>query len=94
MPLIDRISEELSEARSVMTGRMVDSYTNIQTLKTFADDDDEDAYVADSVIDHVGVFRRLMRGLHLHVVDPVPAQRLPRRLGHLDRARRLERRHA
>jgi ATP-binding cassette subfamily B multidrug efflux pump len=43
-----------------MTGRMVDSYTNIQTLKTFADDDCEDAYVADSVTVHVRVFRRLM----------------------------------
>ena len=32
-----------------MTGRMVDSYTNIQTLKTFADDGEEDAYVAESV---------------------------------------------
>ena len=36
MPLIARYSEELSEAKSVMTGRMVDSYTNIQTLKTFS----------------------------------------------------------
>ena len=44
-----RMSEEVSDARSVMTGRMVDSYTNIQTLKTFADDGDEDAYVAESV---------------------------------------------
>ena len=33
-----RASEEVSEAKSVMTGRMVDSYTNIQTLKTFAVD--------------------------------------------------------
>ena len=41
------MSEEVSDARSVMTGRMVDSYTNIQTLKTFADDGEEDAYVAD-----------------------------------------------
>ena len=60
MPNVDRISEEVSEARSVMTGRMVDSYTNIQTLKTFAVDDEEDAYVAASVTGHVGVFRRLM----------------------------------
>jgi ATP-binding cassette, subfamily B, multidrug efflux pump len=60
MPRIDRISEEVSEARSVMTGRMVDSYTNIQTLKTFADDGEEDAYVAQSVTAHVGDFRRLM----------------------------------
>jgi len=60
MPRVDGLSEELSEARSVMTGRMVDAYTNIQTLKTFADDGEEDAYVAASVHDHVGVFRRLM----------------------------------
>jgi ATP-binding cassette subfamily B multidrug efflux pump len=38
----------------------VDSYTNIQTLKTFADDGEEDAYVAQSVEVHVGAFRRLM----------------------------------
>lgn len=60
MPRIDRYSEEVSEARSVMSGRMVDRYANIQTLKTFADDGAEDAYVADSVTAHVGVFRRLM----------------------------------
>ena len=61
MPRVDRLSEETSEARSVMNGRMVDSYANIQTLKTFAEDGAEDAYVADSVETHVGVFRRLMR---------------------------------
>ncbi len=60
MPRVDRYSEEVSEARSVMSGRMVDSYTNIQTLKTFADDGEEDAYVAEAVTSHVGVFRRLM----------------------------------
>jgi ATP-binding cassette subfamily B multidrug efflux pump len=60
MPKVDRYSEQVSEARSVMSGRMVDSYTNIQTLKTFADDGEEDAYVAASVTSHVGVFRRLM----------------------------------
>lgn len=60
MPRVDRESEAVSDARSVMTGRMVDSYTNIQTLKTFSDDGEEDAYVADSVTRHVGVFRRLM----------------------------------
>ena len=60
MPRIDRYSEEVSEARSVMSGRMVDSYANIQTLKTFADDGAEDAYVAESVSAHVRVFRRMM----------------------------------
>jgi len=61
MPLVTGRSEAMSEAKSVMTGRMVDSYTNIQTLKTFAVDGDEDAYVAESIIEHTGAFRRLMR---------------------------------
>jgi ATP-binding cassette, subfamily B, multidrug efflux pump len=61
MPLIARYSEELSEAKSVMTGRIVDSYTNIHTLKTFSTDGHEDAYVAESVEDHAREFRKLMR---------------------------------
>ena len=44
-----------------MTGRMVDSYTNIQTLKTFSTGEHEDDYVSDSVMDHAGAFRKLMR---------------------------------
>ncbi len=61
MPLIAKYSEDLSEAKSVMTGRIVDSYTNIHTLKTFSTDGHEDAYVADSVLDHTVEFRKLMR---------------------------------
>ena len=61
MPLIARYSEDLSEAKSVLTGRMVDSYTNIHTLKTFSTDDHEDRYVAESVIEHNLKFQRLMR---------------------------------
>ncbi|KQX34360.1 hypothetical protein ASD04_17135 [Devosia sp. Root436] len=61
MPLIARYSEELSESKSVMTGRIVDSYTNIQTLKTFSTGDHEDRYVADSINDHAVSFRKLMR---------------------------------
>jgi ATP-binding cassette subfamily B multidrug efflux pump len=61
MPLIARYSKDLSEAKSVMTGRIVDSYTNIQTLKTFSTDGHEDAYVAESVMDHAISFRKLMR---------------------------------
>jgi ATP-binding cassette subfamily B multidrug efflux pump len=61
MPLIAKHSEELSEAKSIMTGRIVDSYTNIQTIKTFSTDGHEDAYVSDSVHDHAIEFRKLMR---------------------------------
>ncbi|MDB5507295.1 MAG: hypothetical protein JWR75_1933 [Devosia sp.] len=61
MPLIARHSEELSEAKSIVTGRIVDSYTNIQTLKTFSTGGHEDAYVSESVIGHAVEFRKLMR---------------------------------
>jgi ATP-binding cassette, subfamily B, multidrug efflux pump len=61
MPRIDRASETVSDRFSVMNGRMVDSYTNIQTLKTFAVDGEEDAYIAGSVTAHADAFRALMR---------------------------------
>jgi ATP-binding cassette subfamily B multidrug efflux pump len=61
MPLIAKYSEDLSEARSIMTGRIVDSYTNIHTLKTFSTDGHEDKYVSDSVLDHTVEFQKLMR---------------------------------
>ncbi len=61
MPRIVRYSEELAEQKSVMTGRIVDSYTNIQTLKTFSTDRHEDDYVAESVLEHTVGFRKLMR---------------------------------
>jgi hypothetical protein len=46
-----------------MTGRVVDSYTNIHTLKTFSSSGHEDDYVAASVLDHAQHFRRLPLGL-------------------------------
>jgi ATP-binding cassette subfamily B multidrug efflux pump len=61
MPRISKYSEDLAEDRSVMTGRIVDSYTNIQTLKTFSSDKHEDGYVAESVLAHTVTFRNLMR---------------------------------
>ncbi|HTM79412.1 MAG TPA: ABC transporter ATP-binding protein, partial [Devosia sp.] len=61
MPLIARYSEDMSERKSVMTGRIVDSYTNIQTLKTFSTGEHEDLYVSDSIGEHTVSFRKLMR---------------------------------
>ncbi|MBE0581988.1 ABC transporter ATP-binding protein [Devosia sp.] len=61
MPLIARYSEEMSEGKSVMTGRIVDSYTNIQTIKTFSSSQHEDRYVADSIDEYTVSFRKLMR---------------------------------
>ena len=50
-----------SEARSALMGRIVDSYTNILTVKLFARADEEDNYVRDAVDRHVGVFLAAQR---------------------------------
>lgn len=49
VPLLAKASEEGSEARSALVGRLVDSYTNIQTVKLFAEPSREDAYVRDAL---------------------------------------------
>jgi ATP-binding cassette subfamily B multidrug efflux pump len=54
-------SKAMSEARSALTGRIVDSYTNILTVKLFARARDEDAYVRDSMDQHTGLFYASLR---------------------------------
>ncbi len=54
-------SRRMSEVRSAVTGRVVDSYTNILTVKLFARPRDEDAYVAEAVRDHNDAFRNQLR---------------------------------
>jgi ATP-binding cassette subfamily B multidrug efflux pump len=54
-------SKEVSEARSMLTGRIVDSYTNILTVKLFARAREEDAYVRDAVDTHTDFFYRSLR---------------------------------
>jgi ATP-binding cassette subfamily B multidrug efflux pump len=49
-------SKLTSEARSALMGRIVDSYTNILTVKLFARPRDEDDYVRDAVDYHTGRF--------------------------------------
>jgi ATP-binding cassette subfamily B multidrug efflux pump len=61
MPRIAKQSAIVSDVRSVMNGRIVDSYTNIQTLKAFASAEHEDRYVSDAVIDQNVEYQRLMR---------------------------------
>ncbi len=51
----------MSEARSVLTGRIVDSYTNIQTVKLFAHTESEDAYAQAAIADHTEKFYRQQR---------------------------------
>ncbi|MGH7153755.1 MAG: ABC transporter ATP-binding protein, partial [Acetobacteraceae bacterium] len=61
VPRLRERSRAVSEARSTLTGRVVDSYTNILTVKLFARARDEDAFVRDAVDDHTAAFRRQTR---------------------------------
>ena len=49
IPRIAHISEAQADARAVMTGRVVDSYTNISTVKLFSHSSREEAYVRESM---------------------------------------------
>ncbi len=67
-------SKVMSEARSLLTGRIVDTYTNIVTVKLFARAKDEDAYVREAVDHHTDRFHELLRlntlfGLTLAVLN-------------------------
>ena len=61
VPRIRKRSVIVSEARSMLTGRIVDSYTNIQTVKLFAHTSREDDYARDAVDDHLKKFRHSTR---------------------------------
>jgi ATP-binding cassette subfamily B multidrug efflux pump len=54
-------SKEVSEARSWLVGRIVDTYTNILTVKLFARARDEDAYVREAFAEHTGLFYNSLR---------------------------------
>jgi ATP-binding cassette, subfamily B, multidrug efflux pump len=54
-------ARRVSEARAHLTGRIVDSYTNILTVKLFARARDEDAFVRDAIDEHTVAFRRQLR---------------------------------
>ena len=51
LPMMRERSRNMSEMRSVLTGKIVDSYTNILTVKLFARTRDEDEFVRDAVDD-------------------------------------------
>jgi ATP-binding cassette subfamily B multidrug efflux pump len=54
-------SKDMSEVRSMVTGRIVDSYTNILTVKLFARAREEDAYVREAIDQHTGMFHASLR---------------------------------
>lgn len=70
VPRLKSIATEQADARSTMTGRIVDSYTNIQTVKLFAHTDRETLYARDSMdgfMDTVYKQMRLVTGLNVTI---------------------------
>ena len=61
VPQMQNKSKVMSEARSMLTGRIVDTYTNIVTVKLFARAREEDAYVREAIDTHTGRFHESLR---------------------------------
>jgi ATP-binding cassette, subfamily B, multidrug efflux pump len=61
VPRMRERSKVSSIARSTLMGRIVDSYTNILTVKLFARAHEEDEYVRDAVDSHVDLFKAAQR---------------------------------
>jgi len=61
LPKMRAISELQSNARSSMTGRIVDSYTNIMTVKLFAHAGREETYARDAMDDFLQTVHPQMR---------------------------------
>jgi len=61
VPKVKQRSAINSDARSLLAGRIVDSYVNIQTVKLFARTEREDDYAAEALGDQTVKFRRQMR---------------------------------
>jgi ATP-binding cassette subfamily B multidrug efflux pump len=61
VPRLRERSRAVSEVRSNLTGRVVDAYTNILTVKLFARAADEDAFVRESIDEHTAAFRQQQR---------------------------------
>ena len=76
LPRLRAISETQSEARSQLTGRVVDAYTNITTVKMFSSAREEDAYARggmQAMLDTVYPQMRLATALSLliHILNGI-----------------------
>ncbi|MBE7185751.1 MAG: ABC transporter ATP-binding protein [Methylobacterium mesophilicum] len=61
IPRLGRVGEQQADARSVMTGRVVDSYTNIQTVKLFSHSRREETYAKEGMTNFLGTVHKSMR---------------------------------
>ena len=61
IPRMGKISQEQADARSMMTGRIVDSYTNIATVKLFSHSNREETYAKEAMDEFLDTAYRQMR---------------------------------
>jgi ATP-binding cassette subfamily B multidrug efflux pump len=61
IPRLGKVSEAQADARSSMTGRIVDSYTNIATVKLFSHSHREEAYAREAMDGFMGTVHKQMR---------------------------------
>jgi ATP-binding cassette subfamily B multidrug efflux pump len=61
VPRMRRVAKAQADATSEVTGRIVDSYTNIQTVKLFAHAAREEGYARDSMAPFMGIVHRQFR---------------------------------
>ncbi|MEL6220307.1 MAG: ABC transporter ATP-binding protein [Pseudomonadota bacterium] len=61
VPRVTRLGMEVAEARSTLAGRIVDSYTNIQTVKLFAHAEREEEYAREAMEDFRWTFAKQTR---------------------------------
>ena len=61
VPKLKRISKKQADARSVMTGHVVDAYTNISTVKLFSHTSREEEYAKGSMMKFMGTVYAQMR---------------------------------
>ncbi|MFT4179570.1 MAG: ABC transporter ATP-binding protein [Thermomonas sp.] len=61
VPRMGKVSQEQADARSNMTGRIVDSYTNIATVKLFSHSQREQAYAREAMGGFLSTVYRQMR---------------------------------
>jgi len=61
VPRLGKVAADQADARSIMTGRIVDSYTNIQTVKLFSHAQRELAFAKEGMSDFLGTVHRQMR---------------------------------
>ncbi len=70
LPRLQSVSRRQADARAEMTGRVVDSYTNIQTVKLFSHARREHGYARDSMAGFLGTVNgqmRLVTGLQVTI---------------------------